>query len=229
MQRPLLAIFWFVCATALMPAHAQQPVPVESVRAFVQNELGPLEGASRVEITVGQTDARLQLAACGRAEPFLRNGARLWGRTFVGLRCVSGAQWTINVPVQVRVYGPGLVAARMLAAGQPISDSDVRSEELEWTRQPQGVAHDASDLQGRVPTRAIEQGQPIGLALLAEAPAVTQGDSVKLVGRGSGFSITTDAVALASAVPGQPVRVRVESGRILTGTAREGRIVEVSF
>jgi flagella basal body P-ring formation protein FlgA len=229
MQRPLLAIFWFVCATALMTARAQQPVPAESVRAFVQKEVGPVEGASRVEITVGQPDSRLQLAACERAEPFLRSGTRLWGRSFVGLRCVSGAQWTINVPVQVRVYGPGLVAARMLAAGQPISDADVRSEDLEWTRQPQGVAHDVSDLQGRVPTRPIEQGQPIGLALLAESPAVTQGDSVKLVGRGSGFSITTDAVALASAVPGQPVRVRVESGRILTGTARQGRIVEVSF
>lgn len=212
-----------------MPAHAQQQVPAEAVRAFVQKELGPIDGASRVEITVGQPDSRLQLATCERAEPFLRSGTRLWGRSFVGLRCLVGAQWTINVPVQVRVYGAGLVAARMLPAGQPISESDVRSEELEWTRQPQGVARDPSDLQGRVPTRAIEQGQPIGLVLLAEAPAVTQGDSVKLVGRGSGFSITTDAVALASAVPGQPVRVRVESGRILTGTAREGRIVEVSF
>ena len=43
------------------------------------------------------------------------------------------------------------------------------------------------------------------------------------------FSITTDGVALAGASVGQPVRVRVESGKILTGTALEGRIVEVVF
>jgi flagella basal body P-ring formation protein FlgA len=60
-------------------------------------------------------------------------------------------------------------------------------------------------------------------------PAVGQGDPVKLVGRGHGFSITTDAVALAAATEGQPVRVRLESGKILTGTAHDGRIVEVSF
>jgi len=223
----LLTFLLCICATTLVPARAQ--VPTERVRAFVQNELGRIEGASRIEISVGQPDSRLPLAPCERAEPFLRSGARLWGRSFVGLRCVSGAQWTVNVPVQVRVYGSALVAARPLAPGQPIADSDVKTEELEWTRQPQGVAHDLSDLRRRVPTRPIEQGQPIGLALLVEAPAVAQGDLVKLVGQGSGFSITTDAVALATAPAGQPVRVRVESGKILTGTAREGRIVEVSF
>jgi flagella basal body P-ring formation protein FlgA len=227
MQRPLLAIFWCLYTAALVPAHAQ--VPTDSIRGFVKNEVGQIEGASRIDISVGQPDPRLRLAPCERAEPFLRNGARLWGHGFVGVRCVSGAQWTVNVPVQVRVYGPGLVAARMLAAGRAIAESDVKTEELEWTRQPQGVARDLSDLQGRVPARAIEQGQPVGLALLAEAPAVAQGDPVKLVGLGSGFSITTDGVALASASAGQPVRVRIESGKVLTGTAREGRIVEVSF
>jgi flagella basal body P-ring formation protein FlgA len=210
-----------------VPAAAQ--VPTESVRRFVQNELGPIEGASRIDISVGDADARLRLAPCERTEPFLRSAARLWGRSFVGLRCASGAQWTISVPVQVRVYGPGLVAARALPPGQPIGADEVRTEEVEWTRDAQGVARELSQLQQRVPARSIEPGQPIGLSLLSDAPAVTQGDAVKLVGRGHGFSITTDAVALAAASPGQPVRVRVESGKILTGTAREGRIVEVAF
>jgi flagellar basal body P-ring formation protein FlgA len=226
-MRSLLTLFWGLCVTALAPAWAQ--VPADAVRHFVQSELGHIQGASRIDISVGQADPRLQLAPCERAEPFLRSGARLWGRSFVGLRCAAGAQWTISVPVQVRVYGPGLLAARPLPAGQPISEADVRAEEVEWTREPQGIAHDFSQLQRRVPSRPIEAGQPIGLALLSELPAVAQGDPVRLVGRGQGFSVTTDGVALATATAGQPVRVRVESGRILTGTAREGRIVEVAF
>jgi flagellar basal body P-ring formation protein FlgA len=209
------------------PAWAQ--VPTDAVRQFVQNELGQIEGASRIDISVGQADFKLQLAPCERAEPFLRNGARLWGRGFVGLRCASGAKWTINVPVQVRIYGAALVAVRALPAGQPIGEADVRTEEVEWTREAQGVARDFAQLQRRVPSRPIASGQPIGLALLSETPAVGQGDPVKLVGQGNGFSITTDAIALAAAAAGQPVRVRVESGKILTGTAREGRIVEVVF
>jgi flagella basal body P-ring formation protein FlgA len=171
----------------------------------------------------------LSLAPCEHAEPFLRSGARLWGRTFVGLRCVSGAQWTISVPVQVRVYGAALVAARALPAGQPISEADVRTEQVEWTREAQGVARQFAQLQQRVPARPLAAGQPIGLALLSDVPAVALGDPVKLVGLGQGFSITTDGVALAAASIGQPVRVRVESGKIVTGTAREGRIVEVAF
>ncbi len=217
----------WLCISLLAPAWAQ--VPANAVRQFVQNELGRIDGASRIDISVGQADPKLQLAPCERAEPFLRSGTRLWGHSFIGLRCASGAQWTISVPVQVRVYGAALVAARLLPAGQPINEADVRTEEVEWTREAQGVAHDLTQLQRRVPTRPIQAGQIIGLALLSEMPAVGQGDPVKLVGRGQGFSITTDAVALAAAAVGQPVRVRVESGKILTGTAREGRIVEVVF
>jgi len=226
MQRRLLTLFW-ICASTLVPALAQ--VPTDAVRQFVQNELGPIEGASRIDIRVGESDSRLSLAPCERAEPFLRSGARLWGRSFVGLRCVAGAQWVISVPVTVRVFGPGLVATRALPAGQPIEQAAVRSEQVEWTREPQGVASDLSQLQGRLPARTIEPGQVIGLALLRESPAVAQGDPVKVVGLGQGFSIETDAIALASAPAGQPVRVRTESGKILTGTARAGRMVEVLF
>jgi flagella basal body P-ring formation protein FlgA len=224
MQRSLLTLF---LAASLSSAAAQ--VPTDVVRRFVESEMERIDGAARVDIVVGEPDSRLRLAPCERAEPYLRSGARLWGRSFVGLRCVAGAQWTVSIPVQVRVYGPALVAARTLAAGQPIGEADVRSEQIEWTSQPQGVARDPSDLQHRVPARPIEAGRPIGLALLTDVPAVALGDPVKVVGLGSGFSITTDAVALNAAPAGQPVRVRVESGKILTGTAREGRIVEVAF
>src|SRR3989442_1026083 len=226
MRRLLTFWFWF-CMTTLAPAWGQ--ASTDAVRQFVQNEIGSIDGASRIDISVGQADPKLQLAPCDRAEPFLRSGVRLWGRAFVGLRCASGAKWTISVPVQVRVYGAALVAARRLPAGQPISETDVRTEEVEWTREAQGVARELAQLQRRVPAHRIEAGQPIGLALLSDTPAVGQGDPVKLVGRGNGFSIATDAVALAAAAVGQPVRVRVESGKILTGTAREGRIVEVVF
>jgi len=226
-MRWLLTFFWAVCLMALHPARAQ--VPTDGVRRFVQSELGQIEGASRIDISVGSADSRLQLAPCERTEPFLRSGTRLWGRTFVGLRCAAGAQWTISVPVQVRVYGPALIALHRLPGGQPINEADVRTDEVEWTREAQGVVREVSQLQRRVPSHPIEAGQPIGLAQLSDMAAVSQGDPVKLVGQGRGFSITTDAVALASAPEGQPVRVRLESGKILTGTARDGRIVEVSF
>jgi flagella basal body P-ring formation protein FlgA len=50
-----------------------------------------------------------------------------------------------------------------------------------------------------------------------------------LVGQGRGFAISAEGIALSSAAAGQNVRVRTESGRIVTGVARASRTVEVSF
>jgi len=100
---------------------------------------------------------------------------------------------------------------------------------VEWTRAAQGVVTAADQLDQRVLARPIASGQPIPLNSLRAPQAVGQGEPVRLVGRGNGFSISADGIALASAAAGQSVRVRTESGRILTGTARAGRLVEVQF
>jgi flagella basal body P-ring formation protein FlgA len=206
-----------------------------ALRAFAEREaLAQLANAghaaaARVEVTGGQLDARVQLAPCARTEAFAPGGTRYWGRASVGLRCVDGAAWSVLVPVHVRVFGPALVAARPLAASMPIGADDVRVAEVEWTREAQGVVVDAAQLEQRVPARPLPAGLPIPLAALRSPQAVGQGDVVKVVGNGAGFSISTSAVALATAADGQSVRVRTDSGRVLTGTARAGRVVEVLF
>lgn len=207
----------------------------DALRAFAQREAmaqlahAGLNGAARFEVSGGQIDSRATLAPCARTEAFAPNGVRYWGRAAVGLRCVDGANWSVLVPVQVRVHGPALVAARTLAAATPLASDDVRVADVEWTREPQGVAVEPAQLDNRVLTRPVAAGMPIPLSALRAPQAVGQGDMVKVVGNGAGFSVTTSAVALAAAADGQPVRVRTESGRVLTGTARAGRVVEVLF
>jgi len=87
----------------------------------------------------------------------------------------------------------------------------------------------AEQLADRICTRSLEVGQAIPLNCLRTVPAIGQGDPVKLVGVGSGFSISTDGIALATVAAGELVRVRTDSGRTLSGIARKGRVVEVSF
>lgn len=233
MRRLLTTLFClagaFSAAAGAAATVADSAAQSEALKRFVEAQLAPFDGASRVQVVVGQPDPRLQLAPCERTEPFLRPGTRLWGRAFVGLHCVAGAEWSISVPVEVRVFGPGLRALRTLAAGQPIAPSDVAVEDVEWTREAQGVASGLDQLEGHVPARPIEAGRIVALSALREVPAVAQGDPVKLIGVGQGFSIVTEAVALATAGPGQPVRIRTEAGKMLTGTARAGRVVEVVF
>lgn len=221
----------FLCL--LSGAAGAQAAAHETVRQFVQREAAAVAarlGANvRLEVTVGALPSGMQLAPCARIEPFVPSGVRLWGRTHVGMRCMDGANWSVLLPVTVKIFGPALVAARPLAALQAIAPDDLRIAEVEWTREPQGVATDPAQIDNRVLTRPLGVGQPVPLAALRAPLAVGQGDPVKVLGQGRGFSIQTDGIALAAAQEGQPVRVRTESGRILTGIARVGRSVEVQF
>lgn len=207
----------------------------DALRAFAEREAiaqlahAGIGAAARFDVSGGQLDARTSLAPCARTEAFAPNGVRYWGRASVGLRCVDGANWSVLVPVTVKIHGPALVAAKSLAAATPLVADDVRIADVEWTREPQGVAVDPAQIDNRVLTRPVAAGMPIPLAALRSPQAVGQGDMVKVVGSGAGFSVTTSAVALAAAADGQPVRVRTETGRVLTGTARTGRVVEVLF
>ena len=173
-------------------------------------------------------------------------GVRLWGRSHVGVHCIESLQaapqaglqagqqpnllWTVQWPVTVRVFGQALLATRPLRALQPVDvATDLRAGELELSRSFEGVVTNQDQLQGRVPGRAIGAGQPIPIDQLRAVMAVSQGDSVKLVASGSGFSIVTDGVALNGASEGETVRVRTDAGRVLSGTARADRVIEVTF
>lgn len=225
----------FQAALAAMPEEAppagSAPAAAltERVQSFVRAELARSQPQLRAEISVGELDSRLHLAPCASTEVFLRPGGRLWGRSFVGYRCLQQPGWTVSIPVTVHLYGPALIARQPLAALQAIAAGAVQPGEADVTREQAGVARDAEDIADRMLTRAVEAGQPIPLNALRLIPAVNQGEPVKLVGTGDGFSIVTEGTALSTAAPGELVRIRMESGRTIAGIARRGRVVEVSF
>jgi flagella basal body P-ring formation protein FlgA len=221
-----------------MPARATAPVESSrSIEQFVDRaaaaEVLRVAPAARLEVELGRLDQRLQLAACVRVEPFVPAGVRLWGRAHIGLRCADSgagaARWQVYLPVNVRVFGPALVAARPIAAGHSLGADDFTTAEVELTRDPHGVLTDLAQAEGRVSSRPLAAGQPVPLVALRAPQVVAAGDQVRIVGRGAGFSITAQAVALAAANDGDTVRVRLDSGRVLTGTARAGRRVDVHF
>ena len=52
---------------------------------------------------------------------------------------------------------------------------------------------------------------------------------MRLVAAGSGFSVSGEGQALAAGVEGQTVRVRTESGRVVSGLPVAERLVEVAL
>jgi len=209
--------------------HAAPLVAAESlhdaVLGFVRDRTHGIAG--RVEVQVAPQNARRRPLACDAFEPFLPSGARLWGRTTVGVRCAGGASTSVFVRVQIRVYGPALVAARPLAPGQILAAEDLRLEEAEVT-QP-GILTDAAQAVGRRIAVGVNGGYPVRSELLRSVQVITQGERVKVQVAGTGFSVVAEGTAVSHATEGQRVQVRMESGRTVSGTAHAGRLVEVRF
>lgn len=213
----------------LVPAPAAAATPADigaRLRLLVEQQPLPFDG--EVEIVVGEPDPRLNLAACAEYEPFVPTGARLWGRASLGVRCVAGATWTAYVPVQIKVYGPALVAARPVARGQPLSADDFRVERVEWTQWAPGVLAVAPDqADGRVATRGIQPGEALRRDMLRTLPVFQAGEPIKVVYAGPGFLVNTEGKALTLGNEGQAAQAALGSGKVVTGTARHGKVLEV--
>jgi|SRR5947208_549633 len=197
----------------------------DRTRLFLDAQALPFAGD--VEITVGEPDSRLNLAACQRFEPFIPNNARLWGRTSLGVRCIEGANWSVFLPVHIKVFAPAPVAARPLVRGQPVGLDDVRLERVELTQWPAGVLASVEQVDGKIATRAIAAGEPLRRDALRSPPVIQPGDPVKIVFDGGSFAVSTEGKALSVAGEGQTVQVALAAGRVLSGVAHTGKVVEI--
>jgi flagellar basal body P-ring formation protein FlgA len=195
------------------------------IEAFLTFQTRQMDG--QVEFDVGSPDPNLSLAPCNTVEPFIPSGTRLWGKSRLGLRCTDGARWTVTVPLNVRVTGRALVAARALAPGQPLSDGDLIEADAELTSEPGTPLRPGVGLEFRALTRAVAAGTVIREDWLRALPVVSQGEIVKMTVRGNGFAISADGVALNNAIDGGQVRIRTENGRTVSGIARPGKVAEI--
>lgn len=181
----------------------------------------------RVETSIGQLDPRTQLSACSAMEPFTPPGNRLWGKTMVGVRCLGPANWTIYVPVHVRVIGSYVVTSRPLSAGQILGEEDLSPRQGDLAALPTGVVTTPSQAIGKSLKNSLGGGQPLRTDALLSPPVVQQGQDVRLIYKGSGFSVSNEGKALNSAADGQVARARTGSGQTVSGIARPGGIIEI--
>jgi flagella basal body P-ring formation protein FlgA len=80
---------------------------------------------------------------------------------------------------------------------------------------------------GRTLTRPITAGAAIRQTDLKVRQWFAAGDTVRVIAAGPGFAVSGEGVAMNPGLEGQTVRVRTESGRVVTGRATGDRRVEV--
>jgi flagella basal body P-ring formation protein FlgA len=228
----LLAWPMVLLAQAAPPAEGSlDAATLQQIQALgEQAGAGLAPGAVRVEIDAGRLDPRLRLAPCERIEPYLPPGARAWGRTRIGLRCVQGpSPWNVYVPITVKVFAPAWVAGSALPAGTVLQAEQLQQAEVDWAAGPAPAIADASRLLGRMLARPLPAGAAVRQSDLKQRQWFNAGDTVQLVARGSGFSVTGEGQALSAGLEGQTVRVRTDNGRVLSGQAVGQNRVEVQL
>lgn len=184
----------------------------------------------RMELSVGNLDGRLKLAACGNVEAYLPAGSRLWGMTRVGLRCMDGmARWNVSMPATVKAFGPAWVVKGQVPAGTVLTDADLLEKEVDWAEEVSPVVRDRAAWQGLVATRVLTTGQTLRQGMMKPAQVFQAGAQVRVVAQGAGFQVTGDAQALSAGVMGQFARVKMENGRIASGMVLDARTVKIDL
>ncbi|HSV71024.1 MAG TPA: flagellar basal body P-ring formation chaperone FlgA [Methylibium sp.] len=232
-RRPSLALR---CATLLLalgtagPLAAQDDDPLAAqARALALAGAAPRPGV-RVEVEPGRLDPRLKLAPCARIEPYLPPGFRAWGSSRVGLRCADGpVRWNVYLPITVKVWGPAVVATAALPAGATLSESDLQVAEVDLAASGQPAITDPAAAIGRPLALALNPGESLRASHLRARQWFAAGETVKLVASGPGFAVQSEGLALAPGVEGRAVRVRTDSGRIVTGQPVGERRVELAL
>ncbi|AOJ39322.1 flagellar biosynthesis protein FlgA [Burkholderia lata] len=215
-------------ANAAQPATPPGQQDPESIRrtalTFLQQQVAGLPGKTTTTVT---TAFPRGLAACTTLEPFMPTGARLWGRTTVGVRCAGERPWTVYLQAKVTVQATYYVAARQIAPGEPLSAADLVARDGDLTVLPLAVITDPAQAIGATALARISAGLPLRQDLLKSAASVSAGQTVRVVAAGPGFTISAEGSALANAAPGQSVRVRMAAGQIVTAIVKDAGTVEI--
>lgn len=226
LSRAALAAAWSLTLVCVAWATPQATAPQETAAAL-QSEVNALLAQQRVapadkrlpwrvSFELGELDPRLRLAPCARIKAYLPQGARLWGRTRVGLRCEQGSvHWNVFWPVTVRVWAPAVVAVAALRPGEPLTAGDLSLAEVDLTARPAPAVTQPESLIGRSLSRAVEAGQAIRADDVKPRRWFSPGDTVTVNLMGPGFRVQAEGRAMAPGDEGQCARIRAENGKML--------------
>lgn len=234
MHQPIKASLFSIVLTLAGTAVAQQPPARQDpetirkvVEQFLRIQSTGLPG--QVSISANALDERANLAACAAPEAFMPPGSRVWGRTTVGVRCSVPVAWTVYIPATVKVVGDYLTTAAPLAQGQVVMPQHLAKARGDLTQLPAGILTETSQALGRALAMSLPAGAPLRNDALRAQSAVLQGQTVRLTSAGAGFRISAEAKALNNAAEGQVVQARTPSGQVVSGVAKNGGIVEVTY
>ncbi len=221
-----LVLLCFLAATKTSAANGPDFIITDAAERHARQQLQSVPG--KVSITITPVDVR-RLPPCSAYEAFTPPGARLIGRTQIGVRCLTPGNFTLLVAAQIAVSGNYVTTSRPLRAGQVIEAGDLIVSNGDIGNLPNGFLQDATMAVGKTLRNSIGAGQILRSEQLLAPLVIRQGQTVKVISAGSGFSVSAEGKALGNASAGQLVQVRMNSGQVISGMARADSSIEITF
>lgn len=197
-----------------------------SVEDYLRIQTQGLPG--KITYSLLPLDPRTQLSPCNAFQPFLPHGSKLWGKTTIGVRCLGPSNWTIYLQAHIKASGHYLVSARPIRSGQIITADDLMVRSGELSALPQSILTEPAQAIGKTAKNSLSVGHPLRSDQFIAPWAVQQGQNVRIISKGAGFTVSSEGKALNNATEGQVVQVRTTHGQTLSGIARGVGIVEIS-
>jgi flagella basal body P-ring formation protein FlgA len=180
------------------------------------------------QIKVSPVDPQLKLSNCTAIEFFLPNSSHQRGNLRVGARCSEPQAWSIYLGASILESKTYFVTRKALAKDHSIQTSDLVANHVFDAQNSSGFITDPEQITGRILTHPLAAGVAVRQQDLRSEPTLQRGQTVRIVAKGAGFTISNQGQLLANATAGQSTRVLTASKQIITGIARTGGIVEVA-
>lgn len=196
-----------------------------ALQNFLENYQNTLPG--RMSAEIGSYPRSEKLLACQQWQISRPNGSKPWGQTSLAARCSAGPAQSLYVSVRIRVEGPLLITTRQIPNGTSLVESDLQTVEGELSTQPADLIRSEQEAIGRITRSSIPAGQALRRSLLREEAIIQAGQPVRLSLTTEQLSVSNEGIAISNASRGQSIRVRLASGKIISGIAREEGVVEI--
>ncbi|HSG23346.1 MAG TPA: flagellar basal body P-ring formation chaperone FlgA [Azonexus sp.] len=205
---------------------AEEDLVLDTAENYLRLQTQGLPG--KVSITMGKLNAS-RLPACTALEAFSPPGTRLSGKTHIGVRCLGPNIWSVLVPAQIAVTGNYVTTTRPLGAGHPLQPGDLTTLSGNMASLPTGVITDPTSAIGKSLRNSLGAGQPLRSDQLLAPLVIRQGQTVRVISKGSGFAVSGEGKALNNAAEGQITQIRMNAGQTISGIAQADGSVEISF
>lgn len=225
MHKYLIRLIVLLCSLAAHATFAADDSILQIAERYAISQSRGLPG--EVSVRLGALDPQSRLPTCTSLQAFTPPGSRLWGKSMVGVRCLAPVSWSVLIPVHVTVTGNYVYVARAISAGQTLQTSDLAIGRNDLTTLPTGVIGDPAAAIGKTLKNSLSAGQPLRADQLSAPLLIRQGQTVRLIARGSGFTVSSEGKALNNASEGQVAQVKVGNGQTLSGIVLNDGTIEI--